>query len=488
LRKSGPGRNKKSAAGDGLDRGDNRGGKPFEKIPRRFRNSSAALVRRPAFFLFVASFFSGTSAPMTSLHPEPSPLSMIPFGALLLTIALAPILLREHWHKHYARLCAAFAAVTVSYYVFVLRSGSRVLHAGFEYASFIVIVGAFFVVAAGIHLRIRGRATPAFNTIFLLAGALLATLLGTVGASMLLIRPWIALNRNRFAGHHAAFFIFIVSNIGGVLMPIGPPLLLGYVKGVPFWWAAQRCWPAWSVTLVAILVVFFLWDSLSYRVLPAVAPEPEPHPAATEKWQCIGASNFLVMAFMLACLVLLPAGWREAFIAIIATAAYWFTAPEIRRLNEFTFAPLKEIAWIFLGIFGTMIPVLDYMERHAGDLGLHSDAQFYWATGLLSAVLDNAPAYLTFLAGALGLHGLSIDSAADISQFVAAHDHSLIAISLGATCFGALTYIGNGPNLLVKAITEHGGVKTPSFFGYIFKFALPILLPIFLLVSFLFFR
>src|SRR2546423_4205653 len=146
---------------------------------------------------------------MTNLHPEPSPLSMIPFGALLLTIALAPILPRKLWHRHYARLCAAFAAVTVSYYVFVLRSGSRVLHAGFEYASFIVIVGAFFVVAAGIHLRFRARGTPLTNTLFLLAAALAANLVGTVGASVLLVRPWVALNRNRFATFHTAFFIFV---------------------------------------------------------------------------------------------------------------------------------------------------------------------------------------------------------------------------------------------------------------------------------------
>ena len=154
---------------------------------------------------------------------------------------------------------------------------------------------------------------------------------------------------------------------------------------------------------------------------------------------------------------------------------------------KFSFAPLKEIAWIFLGIFGTMIPVLDYMERHAGDLGIRSDLQFYWTTGGLSAVLDNAPAYLTFLAGAMGLHGLSIDDAQHLSEFVARHDHSLIAISLGATCFGALTYIGNGPNLLVKAIVEHAGLKAPGFFGYLFKFALPVLIPIFVLVSILFF-
>ena len=191
---------------------------------------------------------------------------------------------------------------------------------------------------------------------------------------------------------------------------------------------------------------------------------------------------------MLACLIIAPAGWRELLIAAVATTAYWLGPPEVRRRNEFSFAPLKEIAWIFLGIFGTMIPVLDYVERHAGNLGLRSDFQFYWTTGALSAVLDNAPAYLTFFAGALGLQGLRIEDARQVAVFIAQHDHSLIAISLGATFFGALTYIGNGPNLLVKAIADHAGVPTPGFFGYIFKFALPILLPIFALVSFLFFR
>ena len=194
------------------------------------------------------------------------------------------------------------------------------------------------------------------------------------------------------------------------------------------------------------------------------------------------------MGALLACLIILPAGWREFFVVALAVAAYWFTAPEIRERNEFSFGPLKEIAWIFVGIFGTMIPVLDYMERHAANLGLRSDAQFFWATGVLSAVLDNAPAYLTFFAGALGLHGLRIEDAGHVSEFITRHDHSLIAISLGATCFGALTYIGNGPNLLVKAIADHAGIKTPGFLAYIFKFGLPILLPIFALVSFLFFR
>ena len=425
---------------------------------------------------------------MTNAHSEPSLLSTIPFAGLLLTIAVAPIFWREQWHRHAAKICTAFAAVTVSYYLIALHSGSRVLDAGFEYASFIIVVGAFFVVASGIHIRVHGRAGPGLNAAFLIAGALLANLLGTVGASMLLVRPWIALNRNRFAPFHAAFFIFVVSNIGGVLLPIGPPLLLGFVKGVPFWWAIQRCWQPWLVILAAVIAVFWVRDRLNFRASIAAAGETDLDPRAAEKWQCFGAPNFVAMAGILAALVAAPAGWRELLILAIALTAFWFTTPEIRRLNEFTFAPLKEIAWIFLGIFGTMIPVLDYMERHARDLGLHSDLQFFWITGVLSAVLDNAPAYLTSIAAALGLHGLSIEKAGDLARFIAANDRSLVAISLGATCFGALTYIGNGPNLLVKAIAEHAHVPTPSFFGYIFKFAVPVLIPIFLLIGFLFFR
>jgi Na+/H+ antiporter NhaD/arsenite permease-like protein len=252
---------------------------------------------------------------------------------------------------------------------------------------------------------------------------------------------------------------------------------------VPFWWVAQRCWLPWSIILGAVLVCFYFVDRVAYRRGAARSEE-----RSDEKWRCAGATNFIALGAMLICLVTLPAGWRELFVVVIASAAFWFTPVEIRQRNEFSFAPLKEIAWIFLGIFGTMIPVLDYVERHASDLGIQSDAQFFWITGALSALLDNAPAYLTFLAGALGLHGLSIDDAREVSEFIAKHDHSLVAISLGATCFGALTYIGNGPNLLVKAVAEHAGIKTPGFFGYIFKFALPILIPIFVIVSFVFFR
>jgi Na+/H+ antiporter NhaD/arsenite permease-like protein len=423
---------------------------------------------------------------MTNIRVEPNPLIMLTFAALLLSIALAPVIFRHHWERHYHKLCLGLAAITSSYYVFALGSGTRVLHATLDYVSFMVVVGSFFVVAGCIHLRIRGRGRPALNTLFLLGGTMLGNIIGTTGASMLLIRPWIALNRNRFGGIHTVFFIFTVSNLGGALLPVGPPLFLGYLKGVPFWWALQRCWLPWSVTLATVLIIFCVLDSLHLRKR-RLSNKRANESASGGNWHCDGAVNFISMLALLAALIVSPAGWREVIMASIAVAAYLFTPRQIHRANEFTFAPIKEVAWIFLGIFGTMIPVLDYMERHAVQLGLRSDLQFYWGTGALSALLDNAPTYLTFLAGALGLHGLSMENAAQMSEFVSRHDHYLVALSLGATCFGALTYVGNGPNLLVKAIAEHAKIETPSFFGYTFKFAVPVLAPIFVLVSILFF-
>lgn len=422
---------------------------------------------------------------VAAISTEPHPLIMLPFALLLLAIAIAPLVLRHHWERHYHKLCAGFAAITSAYYIFVLGRGARVLHAGTDYLSFIVVVGSFYVVAAGIHLRTSGTGRPAFNTGFLLAGALLANVVGTIGASMLLIRPWIVMNRKRFGSMHTAFFIFVVSNIGGALLPVGPPLFLGYLKGVPFWWGLQRCWPQWAVTLAAILLVFYLLDSIHFRRATKAANPPLTN--APEKWRCDGARNFLFLLALLVALIALPEGWREAAMIVATVAAFFLTPKRVRIANEFTFAPIREVAWLFLGIFGTMIPVLDYVKVHATDLGLHSDLQFYWASGLLSALLDNAPTYLTFVGGALGLYHFDLNESAEVAAFVQAHDHYLVAISLGATCFGALTYIGNGPNLLVKAITEHANVKTPSFFAYVFKWAAPVLLPIFVLVSLLFF-
>ena len=345
-----------------------------------------------------------------------------------------------------------------------------------------VVVGSFFVISGGIHLRAKGPSSPVRNTLFLLFGAVFANLIGTIGASMLLIRAWIVMNRGRIAPMHIAFFIFLVSNIGGALLPTGPPLILGFLKGVPFGWTLQHCWRQWLITVGIVLLVFVVLDLINLRRSRKGIHEPE-----LTSWRCDGAHNFIFLLVILAALIAVPAGWRAPLVILTTLGSYLGTPERIREANNFTFAPLREVGWLFLGIFGTMIPVLEFMEGTAGTLGLNSDLRFFWATGLLSALLDNAPTYLAFFAAALGLYGLNITNASHVARFLAENGRELIAISLGATFFGALTYIGNAPNLLVKTIAEHARVRTPSFIGYIWKFALPILLPVFALLSILFF-
>ena len=348
-----------------------------------------------------------------------------------------------------------------------------------EYATFMVVVGSFFVVAGGIHLRAKAPSGPLRNTIFLLVGAVLGNLIGTIAASLLLIRPWIAMNRSRIAPMHIAFFIFVVSNVAGALLPVGPPLLLGFLNGVPFFWTLQNCWRAWSTTVGLILLVFFVLDLLNARA--------SRQPTDLSSWRCDGAHNFIFLFLILGAIIAVPIGWREPLIVLTALGSYLATPRRIREANDFSFRALKEVAWLFLGIFGTMIPVLVFMEQSASEVGLRGAFGFYWATGLLSALLDNAPTYLAFFAAVLGLHGLDLKDSGRVAAFVTSDGGELVAVSLGAAFFGALTYIGNAPNLLVKSIAEHGRVPTPSFIGYICKFALPILVPILGLVSVLFF-
>jgi Na+/H+ antiporter NhaD/arsenite permease-like protein len=407
---------------------------------------------------------------------------MVPFVILLVAIALAPLIAQHHWERHYHKLCVALAGIVCLYHLFIVQQPARVIHAGIDYVTFMVIVGSFFVVAGGIHLRVKSPSGAMRNTLFLFVGALLGSLIGTIGASMLLIRPWIAMNRGRVAPMHIAFFIFLVSNIGGALLPVGPPLILGVLKGVPFGWTLQNCWRQWLITVAIVLVVFFVLDLVNLH-----AGKRAIHESEITQWRCSGAQNFLFLFALLAALIAVRAGWREPLLVLIALGSYFATPQRIRDANNFTFAPLGEIGWLFLGIFGTMIPVLEYMERSAEKLGLISDTAFYWATGLFSALLDNAPTYLAFFAAALGLHHFDINEPSQVAGFISNNGGELTALSLGATFFGALTYIGNAPNLLVKTIAEDAHVPTPSFIGYIWKFALPVLIPAFVLVSILFF-
>src|SRR5438874_2831617 len=302
---------------------------------------------------------------------EPSRLAMVPFAVLLLAIALGPLIAQHHWERHYHKLCLALAGSVCLYYLLVLKQPARIVHAGMEYVTFMVVVGSFFVVAGGIHLRAKAPSSPLRNTLFLLAGAVLGNLIGTIAASLLLIRPWIAMNRSRIAPMHIAFFIFVVSNVAGALLPVGPPLLLGFLNGVPFSWTLQHCWRAWSTTVGLILLIFFVLDLVNWRASKKTAD--------LSSWRCDGAHNFVFLFAVLAAIIAVPDGWRELLVVLTATGSYLGTPQRIRESNDFSFGPLKEVAWLFLSIFGTMIAVLVLMEQAAGELWLRSEIGFYLA-------------------------------------------------------------------------------------------------------------
>ena len=466
---------------------------------------------------------------------EPNPWMMLPFVGLLALIALAPLLFADWWGRHYSKVAFALTAITLGYYLFVLPAPAptTVLHTAHEYASFIALIGSLFVVSGGIHIQVKGEATPFNNVVFLAIGAVLANLLGTTGASMLLIRPWLRMNKYRITAHHVVFFIFIVSNVGGCLTPIGdPPLFLGYLKGIPFWWVAEHCWPMWIVGVGLLLAIFYGLDRRNY----ARAPRPvrsaltEPH----EQWRCDGLANLLFLAVILvAVFIENPPFVREALMLAAAAGSYFSTSKPIHEANHFNFHPIQEVAILFIGIFATMMPALDWLQLHAGGLDKATPGFFYWGSGVLSSVLDNAPTYLSFLKAIFGafiqpdtiqaVQHLVQNGGADLAQQTdavqqtfltlqkyhachlaagtvgaeeievafllghAAFNQYILAISIGAVFFGANTYIGNGPNFMVKSIADHAKVHTPGFLGYVFQFALPFLLPVLLVVWLLFF-
>jgi Na+/H+ antiporter NhaD/arsenite permease-like protein len=419
---------------------------------------------------------------------DPNPWMLLPFAAMLLSIAVMPFIHLHWWEAHYPKVAVALGAITTAYYVFVLQDSHRMLEVAHEYFSFIALIGSLFVVAGGIHITVKGEARPAMNALFLIIGALLANLIGTTGASVLLIRPWLRMNKYRVTGYHVVFFIFIVSNVGGCLTPIGdPPLFLGYLKGVPFFWVLEHCWVAWLIAMTLLILVFLAIDTWNFRRAPLEVREKE---TAHETWSFQGLTNVLFLAIILAGVFLhkvLPFPWPDLLMIAAAVGSYYLTPRHIHEANHFSFAPIKEVAWLFVGIFATMVPALDYLSLHAKSLGLETAGQFYWSTGILSGFLDNAPTYLTFLAAATGVQGLDINSPADILTFIERDNHLLVGISLGAVFFGALTYIGNGPNLMVKSISQQLGVRTPGFFGYLFCYAVPILIPILAIIWILFF-
>ena len=426
------------------------------------------------------------------MGPPPPFWLLAPFAILILAIAMGPLLIAPLWHRRYPLISTSLATIVIAYYLLIRRNSAPVISALEEYISFIALIGSLFVVSGGIRIGVAGESTPFRNVVFLLLGALLANFLGTTGAAMLLIRPWIRMNRYRITGYHIVFFIFIVANVGGCLTPIGdPPLFLGYLRGIPFFWPLQHLWPEWLAVIGLILTVFYLLDRANFNRAPKTIQEKE---TKHESFQIEGWKNALFLGAIL--IAVLIRGWgapwfiSDSIMVASAWASYHFTSPSIRQGNEFTFEPLQEVAWLFLGIFATLIPVIHLLTASAHNLGHPSNLQYYWMTGSLSAFLDNAPTYLTFLTLSLNLHEpvLHLFDQTEVARFAMQDPATLAAISLGAVFFGAATYIGNGPNLMIKSIAESSKIHMPSFFGYILRFTLPILIPILAFVGWVFLR
>ncbi|HEU5192918.1 MAG TPA: sodium:proton antiporter [Methylomirabilota bacterium] len=403
--------------------------------------------------------------------------TVLPFVAMLLAIAVLPLWVPGWWeHNRNKLLLSAMLGLPVLA-LYLVRQPSALLHVAEDYVSFIVLLAGLYVISGGVLLRGDLVATPAVNATFLAGGALLASLVGTTGASMLLIRPLLQTNRERrHTVHTVVFFIFLVSNVGGMLTPLGdPPLFLGYLVGVPFTWTL-RLWPHWLLMVGALLVVYVLWDSMAYARESVEALRRDR--VQIEPLRVRGTLNAVWLLGVVAAVVLLHAPLREVAIVALAALSLWETPGAVRRANRFTIDPMVEVAVLFAGIFLTMLPAIELLRTRGGELGVREPWQFFWATGLLSSFLDNAPTYVTFLALAQGL-GLA-------REVVGVPASLLAAISVGAVAMGANTYIGNAPNFMVKAIAEEAGVKMPSFLGYLL-YSGAVLIPLFVLVTLVFF-
>src|SRR5882672_2934946 len=397
---------------------------------------------------------------------------------MLLAIALLPLWLPHWWEPNRSKMVVVAVLGAPVLTLYLTREAAALVHMTVDYVSFIILLAALYVISGGVLLRGDLVATPLTNTGFLAVGAVLASVVGTTGASMLLIRPVLQTNGDRArVTHTVIFFIFIVSNIGGMLTPLGdPPLFLGYLQGVPFAWTF-RLWLPWTAMIGALLAVYFVWDTRAYTHEPLAAlrrDRTEQTPLSLG-----GAANVLPLGGVVLAVAFLHAPWREGAIVAFAALSYWRTAPGIRRSNGFTTYPIVEVAALFLGIFLTMVPTLELLRLRGDALGVREPWQFFWATGVLSSFLDNAPTYLTFLALAQGLR---------LAPEVAGVPHAILAaISVGAVAMGANSYIGNAPNFMVKAIAEEAGVTMPSFAGYM-AYSGAILLPLFVVVTLVFFR
>lgn len=463
--------------------------------------------------IFPAVVFAGGFGPDSSTEDFGTLLplwTILPFTGILLSIALIPLLFPRFWHRHFPKVSAFWAIVFAVPFIFFFREKAihEIAHIILiDYVPFILLLWSLFTVSGGIYIRGMLKGTPAVNTTVLLIGTLLASVVGTTGASMLLIRPILRSNAWRVhKTHTAVFFIFLVSNIGGSLTPLGdPPLFLGFLHGVPFFWTLH-IFPKMALASVTLLLIYFALDSHYYkRENKTAIPEAEFEPFKIE-----GRRNFIFLAGIIGA-VLFSGNIRlgevnilgihqtienlikDAVLILMGLASLGFTAKEVRKNNDFGWAPMLEVAYLFAGIFITIIPALAILK--AGEKGvLHwlikaidSPAQYFWAVGLLSGFLDNAPTYLTFFNSILGKFYPGMPEPAAVALLIVEKIPYLAAISMGAVFMGANTYIGNAPNFMVKSIAEEAGVRMPSFFGYMFKYSIPVLVLLFVLMTFIFF-
>jgi Na+/H+ antiporter NhaD/arsenite permease-like protein len=455
------------------------------------------------------------------INTSPPPLTVLPFALLLGAIAILPLTAKlSHWWEHNSSkllVAGGLALTTLAYYAFMHGhpvdmhfpthavvapaatgpswgvAGATLVNAMLaEYVPFIVLLFALYCVTGGVRIEGDLQATPTVNTTFLAVGALAASFIGTTGAAMLLVRPLLETNRERrLVAHTVVFFIFIVCNCGGCLLPIGdPPLFLGYLEGVDFFWTLSL-WKPWLFTNALLLALYWLWDSfLAYPRERAGDILRDIRMAGPLKISGLWPNALLMAGVITAVAVLDPAkavpgtDWhpwiflREAVLLALVALSLTLGQREIRERNGFTYGAILEVAALFLGIFVCMQPALALLHEHGASLGIASPQAFFWSTGCLSSVLDNAPTYLVFFKAAQTLPAAGATMAGvDVDR--------LAAVSLGAVFLGAMTYIGNGPNFMVKAIAEQAGVKMPSFFGYC-GYSLGVLLPVFILVSLFF--
>lgn len=445
-------------------------------------------------------------------HAAPPLISIAPFGTLLLAIAAAPLLPRvaHWWERNLVKLGVSLVLGVIALLALALSNGSETAvaalgHALNDYVPFIVLLTSLYVISGGIYVGGAIGGTPAANTTLLALGAVLANALGTTGASMVLIRPLLRSNAHRtHRAHQVIFFIFIVSNMGGLLTPMGdPPLFLGYLRGVPFGWTFGL-WHVWAVAVGAALLIFYGLDRRMARLdrersgLAATPDRAEAQAPDEPRVRLGGTRNIVLLAVVVwATAALVPgdpfhgtevivmSGLRELVMIGCAVASIATTPRELRKANHFTYAPILEVAALFIGLFMAMQPALAWLNANADSLGVHSPFALFWATGLLSSMLDNAPTYLAFAQLGVALTPADTAHAVPFGTGAIAPD-LLAAVSCGAVLMGANTYIGNGPNFMVAAVAREDGVPMPTFVGYMAWSAL-VLLPIFAFVSWLFF-